>query len=356
MKRAILFTGGGSAGHVTVNLALMPHYLQEGWEVHYIGSEQGIERQLVASLPQVHYHAIATGKLRRYFDWNNLKDPFRVLKGVWQAYRLIAKIQPKVVFSKGGFVSVPVVAGAWLNRIPIIIHESDLTPGLANKLANPLATKVCTTFRETERYISGSKTVHIGAVVREELFRGDARRGRSLCGFTSGKPVLLVIGGSLGSQLLNRIVRSQLEQLVKTFQIVHICGKGNVEEALDGEQYRQFEYVTEELPDLLAMADLVVSRAGSNSIFEFLALRKPMLLIPLSRHASRGDQIANALSFKKQGYADVLMEEELTEESFLESVLALYREKDRYVGAMEREANHNPLERLIELLNRAAKR
>lgn len=354
MKRVIVFTGGGTAGHVTVNLALMPHYIQEGWEVHYIGSEQGIERQLVAELPQVHYHAIATGKLRRYFDWNNFKDPFRVLKGVWQAHRLIRMIQPNIVFSKGGFVSVPVVAGAWLSRIPIVIHESDLTPGLANRIAIPMATKVCTTFEETAGFLPKSKTVHIGAVVREELFRGDARSGRALCGFTDRKPVMLVIGGSLGSQLLNRVVRGQLEELTKTFQIVHICGKGNREASLDGPAYRQFEYVREELPDLLAMADIVVSRAGANSIFEFLALRKPMLLIPLSLKASRGDQIANAQSFQKQGFADVIMEEELTGEAFLNAVMSLYQEKDRYIAAMEQQANRNPLRMLIELLDRTA--
>ncbi len=350
MKRAIVFTGGGTAGHVTVNLALMPSFVRDGWDVHYIGSERGIERELVAAVPQVTYHGIATGKLRRYMDWNNAKDPFRVMKGVWQAYRLLAAIRPRIVFSKGGFVSVPVVAGAWLNRIPSVIHESDLTPGLANKLSIPMATKVCTTFPETAHHVPTSKAVHIGAVVREELFRGEAVRGLALCDFVRSKPVLLVMGGSLGSQRINRAIREQLEALTETFQIVHLCGKGNVDPALTSRAYRQFEYVTDELPDLLAAADVVVSRAGSNSIFEFLALKKPMLLIPLPLSQSRGDQIANAESFRARGVADVLPEETLTGETFLRAVSELYANRAAYVEAMEREPKREPLRQLVELL------
>jgi UDP-N-acetylglucosamine--N-acetylmuramyl-(pentapeptide) pyrophosphoryl-undecaprenol N-acetylglucosamine transferase len=356
MKRAIVFTGGGTAGHVTVNLALMPHYVREGWDVHYIGSEQGIERELIASIPQVTYHGIATGKLRRYLDWNNVKDPFRVVKGVWQAYRLLAAIRPQVVFSKGGFVSVPVVAGAWLNRIPAVIHESDLTPGLANRISIPLATKVCTTFPDTGKHIPDGKTVHIGAVIREELFRGDAYQGFAMCDFVRTKPVLLIMGGSLGSQRINRAVREQLSNLTEAFQIVHLCGKGNVDESLSIRGYRQFEYVKDELPDLLAMADVVVSRAGSNSIFEFLALRKPMLLIPLSLAASRGDQIANAESFRVRGVAEVLQEETLTGDAFLTAVLRLYDRREQYVSVMEQEPKEEPLQRLLEILNQTAER
>lgn len=354
MKRAIVFTGGGTAGHVTVNLALMPHYLREGWDVHYIGSEQGIERELVAGVAQVTYHPVSTGKLRRYMDWNNVKDPFRVAKGVWQAYRLLASIRPRIVFSKGGFVSVPVVAGAWLHRIPSIIHESDLTPGLANRIAIPMATKVCTTFPETAKHLPESKAAHVGAVIREELFRGDACRGLAMCDFVRTKPVMLIMGGSLGSQRINRAVRERLDALTETFQIVHLCGKGNRDESISNRAYRQFEYVTDELPDLIAMADIVVSRAGSNSIFEFLALRKPMLLIPLSLAASRGDQIANAESFRARGVAEVLQEESLTGEAFVKAVYTLYEERERYVSIMEQEPKQEPLHTLTELLDRTA--
>ncbi|HZG74603.1 MAG TPA: undecaprenyldiphospho-muramoylpentapeptide beta-N-acetylglucosaminyltransferase [Paenibacillus sp.] len=350
MKRAIVFTGGGTAGHVTVNLALMPSFVRDGWDVHYIGSERGIERELVAAVPGVEYHGIATGKLRRYMDWNNAKDPFRVLKGVWQAHRLLAGIRPKVVFSKGGFVSVPVVAAAWLHRVPAIIHESDLTPGLANKLSIPMATKVCTTFPETARHLPANKAVPIGAVVREELFRGEAVRGLAMCDFVRSKPVLLVMGGSLGSQRINRAIREELDALTETFQIVHLCGKGNVDPSASTRAYRQFEYATDELPDLLAAADIVVSRAGSNSIFEFLALRKPMLLIPLPLSQSRGDQIANAESFRARGIAEVLPEETLTGETFLRAVRRLYDNRDAFVEAMERQPKGEPLRQLIELI------
>ncbi|MCI3919514.1 undecaprenyldiphospho-muramoylpentapeptide beta-N-acetylglucosaminyltransferase [Paenibacillus sp. TRM 82003] len=354
MKRAIVFTGGGTAGHVTVNLALMPHYVREGWDVHYIGSEQGIERELVSGVPEVTYHGIATGKLRRYLDWNNVKDPFRVVKGVWQAFRLLGRLRPSIVFSKGGFVSVPVVAGAWMNRIPTIIHESDLTPGLANRISIPLATKVCATFPDTVKLLPASKAVHIGAVLREELFRGEAHRGYALCDFVRSKPVMLVMGGSLGSQRINRAIREQLDRLTETFQIVHLCGKGNVDSSCESRSYRQFEYVKGELPDLLAMADVVVSRAGSNSIFEFLALKKPMLLIPLSLAASRGDQIANAESFRSRGLAEVMQEEDLTGEAFVDAVRSLYERREAYVGAMEREPKREPLRELIALLDKTA--
>jgi len=353
----ILFTGGGSAGHVTVNLALIPRFLEEGWQIDYIGSENGIERQLLAKVPEVRYHPIATGKLRRYLDWQNVKDPFRVVKGVCQAYRIIRRRKPDVVFSKGGFVSVPVVLGAWLNRVPVLIHESDLTPGLANRIAIPFASAVCTTFPETAGHLRKDKCHYVGAVIREEVRRGRAERGRALCGFTAGKPVLLVMGGSLGARAINSAVRQSLSGLTERFQIVHLCGKGNVDPSLsDRAGYKQFEYVNEELPDVLAMADVVVSRAGSNSIFEFLSLRKPMLLIPLTLAQSRGDQILNARSFEKAGFADVLEEERLTASSLPDRVSKLYDNRRRYVEAMDREERKDALESVMALIKRFAKR
>lgn len=355
MTRAIVFTGGGTAGHVTVNLALIPHYVLEGWDVHYIGSRQGIERELIGGIPSVRYHGISTGKLRRYFDWNNAKDPFRVIRGAWEAYRLLGSIRPEVIFSKGGFVSVPVIAAAWLRRIPAVIHESDLTPGLANRLAIPFATKVCVTFEETAALLPSGKAVHVGAVVREELFHGDATRGYALCDFVRTKPVLLVMGGSLGSQRINRAVRDSLNALTNTFQIVHLCGKGNIDPSAMSRQYRQFEYVAERLPDMLAMADIVVSRAGANSIFEFLALRKPMLLIPLPMSASRGDQLANAESFRARGIAEVLDEDKLTADAFVRSAIGLYERRETYIRAMDREPRSEALPNIRRLLANTAK-
>ncbi len=312
MKRRIVLTGGGSAGHVTVNLALIPKLRQAGWDITYIGSTTGIEKDLVEGLEGVTYKSISTGKLRRYFDWNNFKDPFKVVKGVWDAYRIIKKVKPEVIFSKGGFVSVPVILAAKLNGVLAIIHESDITPGLANKLSIPFATKVCTTFPETAKTLPQDKAVPLGAVIREELFQGDPIQGRHFTGFIKGKPVLLVMGGSLGARKINQAVRKNLEVLLQEFQIIHLCGKGNLDADLSRRGYQQYEYIKDELPNLLAMSDVVISRAGSNAIFEFKALKKPMLLIPLSQNASRGDQVLNAESFKKSGFADVLLEEDVT--------------------------------------------
>ncbi|MBO7747832.1 undecaprenyldiphospho-muramoylpentapeptide beta-N-acetylglucosaminyltransferase [Paenibacillus sp. MWE-103] len=355
--RRILFTGGGSAGHVTVNLALIPLLQDQGWDAVYMGSSGGIEKQLIARLRDVDYYPISTGKLRRYLDVQNVKDPFRVMKGVFQAYRTIRKLRPDVVFSKGGFVSVPVVLGAWLNRVPVIIHESDLTPGLANRIANPFARKVCVTFGETAAHIKGGKAVHVGPIVRRELLRGSAVKGLQWSKLLPGKPVLLVMGGSLGSKRINDAIRRNLPELTKTFQLIHLCGKGELDDRYAKVKgYRQYEYVHDELPDLLACSELVVSRAGSNSIFEFLALRKPMLLIPLSKEASRGDQILNAESFRKAGFCEVLQEEELTDEAFLAALGRLYAERDAVRARMRQRDAGDPAGSIAALIASASRR
>lgn len=355
-NRTIFFTGGGTAGHVTVNLALLPRFRQEGWQVGYMGSYDGIERQLVDHIePKVPYYPISTGKLRRYFDLQNFKDPFKVLKGIVQAYFIIRKQKPDIIFSKGGFVTVPVILGAWLNRVPVVIHESDITPGLANKIAIPFASKVCTTFPETKQHLKTEKAEYVGAIVREELQLGDAERGYERCGFTKDRPVLLIMGGSLGSKRINEVVRKNLDKLLESFQIVHICGKGQLDPSIEREGYQQFEYLHEELSDIMKMSDLVISRAGSNAIFEFLYLKKPMLLIPLSRAASRGDQILNAKSFKKMGYCEVLEEEELTDESLLQRLFKVYENREQYIQKMEQTDAIQSIDEVIELIKSQVK-
>ncbi len=355
LKKKILFTGGGSAGHVTVNLALIPRFLKENWDVHYIGSINGIERELIEPVTGVTYHHVATGKLRRYFDWKNFKDPFKVVKGVGEAFAIIKREKPSIIFSKGGFVSVPVVIAAKLNRVPVIIHESDLTPGLANKIAIPFASKVCTTFPETVNHLPESKAEYIGAVVRDELKQGKRDAGLSFAGFDGRKPVMLIMGGSLGAKKINEAVRSKLDDLLRTFDIIHLSGKGQVDDSIQKKGYKQYEYVSDELPDLLKMADLIISRAGSNSIFEFLALKKPMLLIPLSRAASRGDQILNAQSFQKSGYANVLLEEDLTPKSFMTAVEETYSNKNKYIIAMEEDNAGDQASKIEQLIKSNAK-
>ncbi|MDO4475350.1 MAG: undecaprenyldiphospho-muramoylpentapeptide beta-N-acetylglucosaminyltransferase [Lachnospiraceae bacterium] len=354
MKK-IMLTGGGTAGHVTPNIALLPTLKEKGYEISYVGSYEGIEKQLIED-EKIPYYGIASGKLRRYFDWKNLSDPLRVLKGFFQARRLLKKLKPDVVFSKGGFVSVPVVAAAGLAKIPVIIHESDMTPGLANKLAMPFAAKVCCNFPETVKYLPEGKAVLTGCAIRKELLEGSAAKGLEMCDFTADKPVLLIIGGSLGSVAVNQLVRKNLDTLLETYQIVHLCGAGHVDESLaDVKGYRQYEYIKKELPDLFAMADVVISRAGANAICELLALRKPALLIPLPASASRGDQILNARSFAKQGFAEMLEEETMTEELFLQTVDKLYREQAVYKEAMEKSETADAVGRIMGLIEELTK-
>ncbi|MDT3426003.1 UDP-N-acetylglucosamine--N-acetylmuramyl-(pentapeptide) pyrophosphoryl-undecaprenol N-acetylglucosamine transferase [Paenibacillus forsythiae] len=356
MKR-IMFTGGGSAGHVTVNIALIPKFIQAGWEAGYIGSVDGIERQLINSELNVSYHSISTGKLRRYFDWQNAKDPFKVVKGTAEAYRIIKKQKPDVVFSKGGFVSVPVVIGAWLNKIPVIIHESDYTPGLANRLASPFASIICTTFPETAAAFSNNKCRYIGPVLRDELKHGDAERGRIFTGFSEmNKPSLLIMGGSLGARRINTVVRESLFHLTKNFRVVHLCGKGQLDPSVSHPDYRQYEYINEELPDVLSMCDFVISRAGSNSIFEFLVLKKPMILIPLTKEQSRGDQLLNAASFERKGYCKVVQEEHLTSNSLIASVNDLAANKELYVRNMDKFQQIDGLTLLYNLIIETAQK
>lgn len=355
MKKIVL-TGGGTAGHVTPNIALLPKLKEAGYEIYYIGSYEGIERKLIESY-EIPYYGISSGKLRRYFDWKNFSDPFKVLKGYGQAISILKKLKPDVVFSKGGFVSVPVVMAAKHCKIPAIIHESDMTPGLANKLAIPSATKVCCNFPETLQYLPEGKAVLTGSPIRSELLKGDKVHALNFIGnFTAEKPTLMVIGGSIGSVVINDTVRKALPELLKEYQVVHLCGKGNLAPELDGTQgYVQYEYIKEELNDLFALADIVISRAGANAICELLALHKPNILIPLSAAASRGDQILNARSFEKQGFSYVLEEEKLTEETLLEAIHQVEEKKNSYRKAMEASSRIDSVTKVFELIEEAAK-
>ena len=333
MKHIVL-TGGGTAGHVTPNIALIPALKDAGYQISYIGSYNGIERKLIEELG-IPYYGISSGKLRRYFDPKNFSDPFRVLKGFHEAKKLLKQLKPDVVFSKGGFVTVPVVIAAKRCKIPAIIHESDMTPGLANKLCIPSAVKVCCNFPETVSSLPKDKAVLTGTPIRQELLNGDKEAGRQFCGFTADKPVLMIIGGSLGAASVNDHVRKILPELLKDFQVIHLCGKGKMDEKLTGTAgYVQYEYIKDELPDLFALADVVISRAGANAICEISALHKPNLLIPLSANASRGDQILNARSFEKQGYSMVLEEEEITDQKLLDTIHQLYDNRHSFEEAM----------------------
>ena len=353
MKRIVL-TGGGTAGHVTPNMALVPKLIDEGYDIAYIGSYEGMERKLIDDIG-VPYYGISSGKLRRYFDLKNFTDPFRVIKGYFEAKKILKKLHPNVVFSKGGFVTVPVVIAAKKLHIPVIIHESDMTPGLANKLSIPSASKVCCNFPETIEHLPKGKAVLTGSPIRKELFQGRKETGLKLCGFQADKPVLLIIGGSLGSVAINNAIRNNLDELLKTYQIIHLCGRGNLDQSLDTRKgYRQFEYVKDDLKHYFACADVVVSRAGANAICELLALRKPNVLIPLGLNASRGDQILNAKSFEKQGYSYVLQEEDVTSETLLNAVNTVYSQRQTYINAMNQSKLANPIETIVNLANELA--
>ena len=351
--RKIVLTGGGTAGHVTPNIALLPSLKEAGYDVVYMGSKDGIEQKLMKDF-DLPYVGVSTGKLRRYFDVKNFTDPFRVIKGYSEAKKFLREYMPDVVFSKGGFVSVPVVRAAAALHIPCIIHESDMTPGLANKLCLPCAAKICCNFPETLKQLPQDKAVLTGSPIRKELQTGSRLEGLKICGFTANKPVLMVMGGSLGAEAVNKVVREALPKLLEEFQIVHLCGKGKVDNLLlTTPGYKQFEYVKAELKDLFAMTDLVISRAGANAICELLALQKPNILIPLPAANSRGDQILNAKSFEDQGFSMVVDQGDLTDDLLVEKVHDLYQNRDKYTQAMANSNQLDSIQTIMKLIDEA---
>ena len=352
----IILTGGGTAGHVTPHLSIIPKLLKDGHEVHYFGTENGMEAGIIGEVQGVSYHTISAGKLRRYHDWKNLGDMIKAFKGVRESRKLIREIDPDVVFSKGGYVGLPVVVAAKEMGVPALIHESDMTSGLANRLSKPFAKAMLTTFPETAK-ACGSKGVYVGAPRREQLFHGDRARGMKRFGFNESKPILLAMGGSSGAQAINRALRGILEELTQSFQVLHICGRGNLFDIYERTPgYWQTEYLNEEMADALACADIVVSRAGSNSICELLALRKPSLLIPYPTEASRGDQEVNAASFERRGFARVLEQKDLTGETLMEKIVEVYHDRGEMIECMRREPIENAADRIVEQIYKFAKK
>lgn len=355
MKR-ILLTGGGTAGHVTPNIALLPKLKELDYDIYYMGSYDGIEKKLISDF-DIPYYGISTGKFRRYFDLKNISDPFRVIKGYIEAKKLIKQIKPDIVFSKGGFVSVPVIRAASSLGIPCIIHESDMTPGLANKLCIPVASKICCNFPETLQILSSKKAVLTGSPIREELKNGNKIAALNLCSFTANKPIVMVIGGSSGARAINVAVRIALPKLLVDFQVIHLCGKDNIDNLLlTTKGYKQFEYVKSELKDLFAIADVVISRAGANAICELLSLKKPNLLIPLPASSSRGDQILNANSFESQGFSMLLDEEQLEENLLVDRIHELYFLRQTYIDAMKKSNQLNSIQTIIDLFEEQFKK
>ena len=344
MKKIIL-TGGGTAGHVTPNIALLPRLKELGYDISYIGSYAGMEKGLIEQ-QNIPYYGISSGKLRRYFDPKNFSDPFKVMKGYFQARALMRKLKPDIVFSKGGFVSVPVVLAAKHAKVPTIIHESDITPGLANRIAIPA----------TIPHLPEGKAVLSGSPIRAELLHGSKEAAYTYTGLNSEKPVILVVGGSSGSKVINDTVRSILPGLLKNYQVIHLCGKGNLDASLNNTAgYVQYEYANKELADMFAVAELVISRAGANSICELLALRKPNILVPLSKNASRGDQILNANSFEKQGFSYVIEEEALSDQTLTDAIHTVWEKRKDYIHAMESSDQMDAVTTITDLIEKLRK-
>lgn len=355
MKKIVL-TGGGTAGHISPNQALLPFLRQEGYEIHYVGNENSMEQRLMKEEPGVIFHAVKGGKLRRYFSWQNFIDPFKVIIGGFQSARLMGKLKPDVVFSKGGFVSVPVVFGAWLHRVPIVCHESDLTPGLANKICAKFAKKIATTFPECAKTL-GEKGVFTGTPLREKLFTGDREKGLALAGFDGSKPVLMMMGGSQGAQRVNEALRAALDDILPWADVLHLCGKGNLDASLDGKKgYCQLEFLSDDLPDAMAAADFVLSRAGATALCELQALKKPMLLVPYPKGAGRGDQILNAQSYEKRGLCRVLLQENMTRETLTESLTSLWADRETIRDALNNAPAANGTQAVLALIHEVEKK
>jgi UDP-N-acetylglucosamine--N-acetylmuramyl-(pentapeptide) pyrophosphoryl-undecaprenol N-acetylglucosamine transferase len=350
--KRIIFTGGGTAGHVTPNIALIEPLLKEGWDVHYVGSESGMEKGLVADIKGATYHGISTGKLRRYFSWQNFIDPFRVVKGYVQARRLIKRLKPDVIFSKGGFVSVPVVLGA--GKVPVVAHESDYSPGLSNRIAMRFTDQVCLSFEDTLAHIPSGKGIFTGTPIRPALYAGSREQALAFTGFSGEKPVLLVMGGSLGAQRLNELVREALPLLCERYDIIHLCGKGKHDCSCAACGYIQYEYITSELPDLFALSDVVLSRAGANSVFELLALNKPSVLVPLTSASTRGDQLLNARYMEKKGYAKVVDQNTATPEFLVAAVDEVYSQRADYAERMCEDTRSDGTEAILAIIKKAA--
>ncbi len=353
---SIVFTGGGTAGHVTPNIALIESLKQKNWQIHYIGSPNGVEKSMIEQLG-ITYSGVLSGKLRRYFSWKNFLDPFKLIFGIVQAYFRLRQLKPDIVFSKGGFVALPVVVGAYLNGIPIIAHESDISPGLANRLSYPFVSKVCVTFDAAKQYFKHQeKITATGTPIRNSLFHGSKERGLARCGFKADKPCILVVGGSQGSNDLNTAIRQGLSKLSTYFQVIHLCGRDKLShDLMNTPGYFQLEYANEDLPDLLAASDVVISRSGANALYELLALTKPHVLIPLSLKVSRGDQIHNARYFEKLGISKVLDDDSLSTEKLITAINEVYLHRDLLTTKMQALGIASATDTIVGLLEEKVK-
>lgn len=342
----IILTGGGTAGHITPNLALIPKLKTFFNRIVYIGSFDGMEKNILKNYPEVEFYPITTVKLVRKLTLQNLKIPFLLHKGVKEASQILKKVNPSVIFSKGGFVSLPVVFAASKQKIPVILHESDFSIGLSNKLSVKKAKKVLTTFPQTAHLLKNG--MYVGCPVKQSLFNQNAKQVLTELNICTTKPILLIIGGSLGSVVLNNIIYQSLTELTKKFYVIHITGKGKKSD-IKAENYLAFEFY-EHIEKLFAITNFAITRGGSNTIWELFSLQIPMLIIPLSKKISRGDQIQNALYFEKQNYGICLFEDELSKENLLLNLEKLCKNKQTYVQAMKKDNNKDALDKIFNCI------
>jgi UDP-N-acetylglucosamine--N-acetylmuramyl-(pentapeptide) pyrophosphoryl-undecaprenol N-acetylglucosamine transferase len=344
----IVLTGGGTAGHVLPHFALLSFYKKAAWEILYVGSS-GVEKQL-AEEQGLRFKVIKTGKLRRHFSFQNAIDIFLVSVGFLQSLFILLRERPQLVFSKGGYVSVPVAMAGWCLRIPVITHESDLTPGLATKIIAKVSKKILCAFPATLRYFPVGKAVCVGLPIRPELAHGSSSEGYTLCRFRAEdrRPVLLIMGGSQGALRINQAVEAVLENLLMDYRVIHVTGKGK-QIAFSAEGYYQVEYASDSLKHFFAISDFVITRAGANSIFEMLSLKKPMLLIPLEV-ASRGDQVHNAEEFVAKNWALMLRETSLSPDLLIKGLKDLKAHSSSIIHSMEAFSTKDPAHSIFSIL------
>lgn len=325
----MLLSGGGTAGHVlphtAVVEALRRELKQEPLELLYVGSAHGIERTLVERWGWP-YATIPVGKLRRYWDWRHITDPFKIVAGFFKSLWIVRRFRPEVMFSKGGYVSVPVMLAAWCWRVPIVLHDSDTRPSLTTRWMGRLAKTVCLAHPEASKRLSQrmqQKIVVTGLPLRSEIFEGDKARARTLTGLRGTTPVLLVMGGSLGAESLNKVVEQALPKLLETHQVIHLSGPGKQNPDLrknPPKGYVTFEYLEEALPDVYALADVVLTRGGANALAELEALGKSLIIVPLGTEASHGDQVENARRLESMNRAQVIPQDRCTTEVLMKAL------------------------------------
>ena len=361
----IAFTGGGSAGHVTPNLALIDAISAQGAHAVYFGRAESIEADLLSRVDHVPFCQIPSERLRRYFHWGNFVMPLYVLAGVWKSFWGMRRHRPQALFSKGGFVALPVVMGAWLNRIPVVIHESDGSLGLANRLSLPFARVVCLGQARALKRVKHRDVRHTGSPVRQAFLSPSPERAIEAFALHAQDPLLVVFGGSQGAMSVNRALRQALPELSEKYEIFHVCGRGGLviefsatdqEMSTDGtqhaltESYHQVEYIHEGFADLLSAAHIIIGRAGANGIAEMIAVKRPALLIPLPSASSRGDQLLNAEDFAEAGFGEMIRDEELTATRLIGALQNVEDHYNEYYVSLERQASSEGTSTLINVL------